>query len=179
MSISQPSFPSSYTTIQLGNSSSRTPIIIGSVIGATVGVLVVIALVFLIVRLRQKKRSAFPQTRTIRNLGPLQSERGNFQITPYEYASQEPYNEKARAPSFERIEAFRFPDVDMPTLHFVPLTDRQIELEERIHEWQSKLVDGDDAHTVRSVRAKIESLKQLQGSPWAREMTDEVPLALV
>ncbi len=143
------------------------------------GVLVVITFVFLIVRLRQRKGLTSTQARTIRNLGPLQSEGGNFQITPYDYAIQEPYNEKARLPSFERIEAFRFPDVDMPTLHFVPLTDRQIELEERIHEWQSKLIDADDAHTVRSVRAKIESLKQLQGSPWAREMTDEVPLALV
>lgn len=146
-----------------------------------------IILILVFIRRRERRRHpTFTEARVVSGLDP-ESFDSDFRIAPYEFSKS--YNE-VKAPPYanftsseyadDRKESFRFPDFDepAPTLRFVPLTDRQMELEERIHEWQSKLI-GADYPTMRNVKAKIESLKQLQGSDWAREVTDEVPPGLL
>jgi len=123
----------------------------------------------------------------VRSLG---SDEMTFRRTAYasDNGDIEAYGDwKVPFPNFETGRAdegksYGFPiDEDQyPTLRFVPLTNRQMELEERILEWQSKLIGARiDDPAAQTVRDKIESLKQLQASDWAREVTDEVPPGLL
>jgi len=83
-----------------------------------------------------------------------------------------------------REKSFRFPsiisssDVAVPTLHFAPLTDRQMDIQEQIFEWESKIVFLRDEKEIEGARANVETLKRLQGSDWALGLTDEIPHGL-
>ncbi|KAF5379252.1 hypothetical protein D9757_010685 [Collybiopsis confluens] len=69
-----------------------------------------------------------------------------------------------------------------------PRTDRQMDLEQRIHDLKAQLIslsddsaqggESTDSHASRTlfdIRAKIRRLEGLEHSQWAMELTDEVP----
>lgn len=105
---------------------------------------------------------------------------GNVQIkSPMSESDFIPYGYDS-----DGMKSFRFPSITGPAtmLHFTPLTDRQMELQERVYDLQSKLIhlmDGGDVVEYQELKRKIERLKDLERSDWALGKTDEAPPDLI
>lgn len=71
--------------------------------------------------------------------------------------------------------SYYFPSISEPP-QFFPLTDRQMQLHERIQELHSKMINlKSENEEWRQIEEKIATLKALQTGEWSREVTDVMP----
>lgn len=184
---------------------SRTPIIAGAVIGSVVG-LCALGLVALKLLLRRRLRHQRPRSfngdmmvRSSRNTStslppyvhsatnstsPLKNHDGMDEvpssssvarISAMNLASSRSGTPAVLGYDNDMKKSYHFPSVSEPP-QFLPLTDRQMQLQERIHELQAKLINlnSGDGEWKR-IEERLATLKALQTGEWAREVTDVAP----
>ncbi|KAJ7583493.1 hypothetical protein C8J56DRAFT_1055253 [Mycena floridula] len=164
--------------------SNHTAIIVASVLGGLVGLIILGIVLYFYWRYSMDRREK-KLSRTM-----LMPTRHNIDFNSM-YPDVEDGNNKSRpldtpySGAFgANHEKFRFPsvvagsEVSVPTLRFAPLTDRQMDIQERIHDQESRMVFMRDEREIETSKVEIEALKRLQASDWALGLTDEVPPGL-